>query len=694
MGELRWRLAGDDGGQGALFSDEELVERHAGGGEYRGLEFLHVNARRIINEVPGASRMPFRYTINAYRGCSHACAYCLSGETPILMANGRTKPLADIEVGDDVYGTARVGGYRRYVRTQVLDHWSTLKRAYRVTLEDGTELISSGDHRFLTERGWKHVTGAGQGAACRPHLTSNNKLLGVGRLAAPPEHGPEYRVGYLCGMIRGDGHLGSYSYVRPGRRHGDVHGFRLALTDLEGLRRTRAFLHDYGIVTAEFPFQQAVGARKEMRAIRTSARASVAAITRLVDFPDSVLDEWCKGFLAGIFDAEGSYSRGILRIANTNAGIIERICVCLRQLGFAFAMDRGRVSHVRVLGGLREHLRFFLTVDPSITRKRVIDGSAIKSAARLGVVEIKPLGIELPMFDITTGTGDFIANGVISHNCFARPTHEYLGLGIGEDFDTKLVVKINAVERVRAELAAPRWDGEHIAMGTNTDPYQRCEAKFHLTRGIVGVLGEAANPFSVLTKSTLILRDLDLLQAAAARTEVRANFSIGTLDEDVWKATEPGTPHPRRRVEAVARLNEAGIPCGVLVAPVLPCISDSPEHLEAVVKACVEAGAVSVSTLPLHLRPGVKEHFMSWLRDNRPELVEEYQCRYRRAYLPSEEQKALSARVRRLVDKYGGRFSPPSATRPVGGRRRRQPSPSGSGGTESGTGVGQLGLGM
>ncbi len=694
MGELRWRLAGDDGGQGSLFSDEELVERHMGGGEYRGLEFLHVNARRIINEVPAASRMPFRYTINAYRGCSHACAYCLSGETPILMANGRTKLLANVEVGDDVYGTARVGSYRRYVRTRVLAHWSTLERAYRVTLEDGTELISSGDHRFLTERGWKYVTGAGQGAACRPHLTCNNKLMGVGRLAVPPEHGPEYREGYLCGMIRGDGHLGSYSYVRPGRRHGDVHRFRLALTDFEGLRRTRSFLHDDGVATSEFLFQQAVGARKELRAIRTSSRAGVAAITRLVEYPNVVSDEWCQGFLAGIFDAEGSYSRGILRIANTDAGIIERICVCLRQLGFLFAIDRGRVSYVRVVGGLREHLRFFLTVDPSITRKRVIDGAAIKSTARLGVVDIKPLGIELPMFDITTGTGDFIANGVVSHNCFARPTHEYLGLGTGEDFDTKLVVKVNAVERVRAELAAPRWAGEHIAMGTNTDPYQRCEAKFHLTRGIVGVLAEAANPFSILTKSTLILRDVDLLQAAAARTEVRANLSIGTLDEDVWKATEPGTPHPRRRVEAVARLNEAGIPCGVLVAPVLPCISDSSEQLEAVVKACVEAGAVSVSALSLHLRPGVKEHFMKWLGSNRPELVEEYDRRYRRAYLPSDEQKALSGRVRRLVDKSRGRFSAPSATRPVGGPQRRQDQrPRSRSSQIEGVG-GQLGLGM
>ena len=247
--------------------------------------------------------------------------------------------------------------------------------------------------------------------------------------------------------------------------------------------------------------------------------------------------------------------------------------------------------------------------------------------------------------------------------CFARPTHEYLGLGIGDDFDRKLVVKVNAVERVRAELAAPRWAGEAIAMGTNTDPYQRCEAKYHLTRGIVRVLGEAANPFSILTKSTLVLRDLDVLREAAARTSVRANLSIGTLDEAVWKATEPGTPHPRRRVEAVARLNAAGIPCGVLVAPVLPGISDGEDQLAEVVKACVGAGAVSVTALPLHLRPGVREHFLSWLAANRPELAADYERRYRRAYLPGRDQEAVVGAVRRLVAAARRRHgAPPPAT--------------------------------
>jgi len=234
--------------------------------------------------------------------------------------------------------------------------------------------------------------------------------------------------------------------------------------------------------------------------------------------------------------------------------------------------------------------------------------------------------------------------------CFARPTHEYLGLGTGEDFDSKIVVKVNAVERVRAELASPRWEGEHIAMGTNTDPYQKAEGKYHLTRGIIGALGEAANPFSILTKSTLVLRDLDVLTKAAGRTDVRMNFSIGTLDREVWRLTEPGTPPPDKRVEAMRRLNDAGIPCGVLIAPILPGLSDREEQIRGVVEACVGAGAVSISVIPLHLRPGVREHYMGWLAGARPDLLPLYEERFRgRAYQPKSVVSDLSDTVRTMV---------------------------------------------
>jgi DNA repair photolyase len=577
--QLRWRLADDDSGQQSLF-DEERSEWRAGHGEFRGLEFLHVRARRVINQVPASSRMSFRYTINAYRGCSHACTYCLQGDTPVLMGDGRTKPLAEVRVGDAVYGTIRQGAYRRYVVTEVLDHWSTVKPAYRLRLHDGTAFVAGGDHRFLTDRGWKYVTGSEHGGSRRPHITASNKLMGTGHFSPPPERGPEYRRGYGCGLIR-----------------------------------------------------------------------AVALATETVASADVAPPEWCKGFLAGIFDAEGSYSRGVLRIASTEPAIIECIEACLRRFDFPFAVQptggRKGLVYIRLLGGLRQQLRFFHTVDPAVTRKRTFEGTALKSqTAGLRVESVEPLGLELPLYDLTTGTGDFIANGVVSHNCFARPTHEYLNLNAGEDFERRIVVKINAVERVRAELASKRWAGDLIAMGTNTDPYQRCEGKYRLTRGIVEALSDAGNPFSVLTKSTLILRDLDVLAEAARRTEVRAALSIGTLDEEVWRSSEPGTPHPRQRLEAVARLNAAGIPTSVLVAPILPGLSDAPEQLAAIARAAAEAGAVSITPIVLHLRSGVREEYLGWLAEYYPELMVEYERLYRRAYAPKAFQKEVLARFR------------------------------------------------
>jgi DNA repair photolyase len=493
--ELRWRQADEPQAQGALF-DEPVFEREPGRGEFRGMEFLHVRAQRIINEVPGAP-FGFRYTINAYRGCSHACTYCLAGDTPILMADGSTKALADVRPGDEVCGTGRDGGRRRCVPTTVVDHWSTTKPAYRVTLADDTGLVASGDHRFLTDRGWKHVSRTGLGSGPRPHLTRHHSLIGV----------------------------------------------------------------------------DAVGT------------GSSAAAT--------------------------------------------------------------------------------------------IDDIVVSGGARRRVVGIEPLEGQRELFDITTGTGDFVANGVVTHNCFARPTHTYLDLDADRDFERRIVVKVNAASRLRHELDPRRWAGDLIAMGTNTDPYQRAEGKYRLTRGIIEALVEHANPFSILTKSTLVLRDVDLLAEAAQRTDVRVNLSIGTLDEAVWRTTEPGTPHPGQRVRAVEQLNAAGVPTGVLVAPVLPDLSDRPEQLDAVVRACVDAGARSISSVLLHLRPGVKEVFLGRLAESHPHLLASYRRRYRdRAYAPKAEQRALERRVRGLVRRSGG--LPAERTDPrhmTGSARASDPSP-------------------
>jgi DNA repair photolyase len=235
--------------------------------------------------------------------------------------------------------------------------------------------------------------------------------------------------------------------------------------------------------------------------------------------------------------------------------------------------------------------------------------------------------------------------------CFARPTHRYLDLDPGIDFERRIVVKVNAVERLRAELKAPSWAGDRIAMGTNTDPYQPAEGRYQLTRGLIQALSEARNPFSILTKSTMVLRDIDLLAEAARRTTVRVDLSIGTLDERAWRTTEPGTPPPLQRIEAVRRLVDAGIECGVFVAPVIPGISDAPEQLEAVVRASLEAGAASIATVLLHLRPGVRELFLPWLQRDRPDLVAAYDALYASpsGYAPQETRRAHAGRMASLT---------------------------------------------
>ncbi len=617
--------------------------------EAMGINFHEVHARSALNHVQGG-RFGFDWTINPYRGCTHACVYCLGGETPIQMADGRTKSLAEVRVGDAVYGTVRRGAYRRYEVTTVLAHWSTCKPGYRVTLEDGTELIASGDHRFLTaQRGWKYVTGAEQGASRRPHLTPKNKLMGFGALGSSVGESAEYRRGYLCGLIRGDGHVGSYAYERAGRTNYEVHRFRLALTDDEALARAKGYLADVGIPTEEFQFLEGNERHRSMRAIRTSARDNVDRVRDLIRWRDSSSEDWTRGFLAGIFDAEGCRYES-LRISNKDPEIIERTAGGLRELGFSCTVERPNaigVRNVRLLGGLPEQLRLFQGVDPAITRKRSIDGIALKSTAKLGVVSIEPLCRRIQMFDITTGTGDFIADGVVSHNCFARRTHAYLDLDAGRDFEREIVVKVNVPELVRGELRRKSWKRELVALGTNTDPYQWVESRYRMMPEILAALEEAETPVSVLTKSPLVMRDIEIFERMAKHLPVSVNLSVPTLDEDAWRATEPHTPSPSARLDAVAELRRRGIDSGVLIAPLMPGINDSPEQVKPIIDRAREANASFLGGVALHLRAEVRDVFFAWLETKRPDLLPRYENLYRgRSYLRPEQRKQATRALR------------------------------------------------
>ena len=231
--------------------------------------------------------------------------------------------------------------------------------------------------------------------------------------------------------------------------------------------------------------------------------------------------------------------------------------------------------------------------------------------------------------------------------CFARPTHRYLEFDAGRDFEREIVVKVNAPEVLARELARPSWTREHVALGTNTDPYQWVEARYKLMPGIWRALLEQRTPCSVLTKSPLLLRDLPLLAELAAEGLFGAALSVPTLDERAWRATEPHTPHPAARLEAVAKLVDAGIPTSVLVAPLMPGINDDPAAVAEIVRRAREAGARSVTPVALHLRAGVREVFIDWLERERPELAGRYGEIYARgAYVPADERRRLAALVR------------------------------------------------
>ncbi|MGH8400583.1 MAG: PA0069 family radical SAM protein, partial [Gammaproteobacteria bacterium] len=378
--------------------------------------------------------------------------------------------------------------------------------------------------------------------------------------------------------------------------------------------------------------------------------ANIDRITRLIDWPVAPTASWCKGFLAGIFDAEGSCSDGILRISNSDAAIISQIMACLRRFDFTFAReyvarDTGKsIQVIRLRGGLKEHLRFFHTTDNAILRKRDFSGQAVKSSARLRVISIEPLSGVHDFFDITTGTADFIANGIVSHNCYARPSHAYLNLSPGLDFETKLFYKAHAAELLDQELRRPGYRCQPITLGANTDPYQPVERKLRVTRSLLEVMQRFAQPASIITKSALITRDIDILADMAQRELVSVMVSVTTLDDDLKRKLEPRTPNGLTRLKTVRALAAAGVPVGVLVAPIIPLVNDA--ELERILEHAAEAGARGAGYVLLRLPYEVKGMFREWLQTHLPLRAEHVMSIIRQSRAGKDYDARFGTRMR------------------------------------------------
>ncbi|KQS54653.1 hypothetical protein ASG36_19435 [Geodermatophilus sp. Leaf369] len=252
--------------------------------------------------------------------------------------------------------------------------------------------------------------------------------------------------------------------------------------------------------------------------------------------------------------------------------------------------------------------------------------------------------------------------------CFARGTHEWLELDTGADFDQEIVVKTNIAEVLRRELGRASWKREHVALGTNTDPYQRAEGRYRLMPPVIEALARSGTPFSILTKGTLAQRDLPLLAAASRDVPIGMGVSLAIWDDDLHRSLEPGVPTPKARLELVRRIRDAGLPCGVFLAPVLPGLTDQRDHLEKAIAAVAEAGATGITVVPLHLRPGAREWFTTWLSREHPRLVSRYRSLYGRgAYVPADYRQWLSARVGPMLAAHGLDSHTGGVARGVGG---------------------------
>jgi len=245
------------------------------------------------------------------------------------------------------------------------------------------------------------------------------------------------------------------------------------------------------------------------------------------------------------------------------------------------------------------------------------------------------------------------------HYCFARKYQSHLELDAGDQFASVIFVKTNFVEVLRRELDKPAWAKESIGFGTATDPYQPIEGTYKLSRGTLEALRDAASPVGIVTKGPMIVRDIDVLKDLSARASCRIHMSVPTVDEDAWEKLEPGVAHPMQRLKAVRTLVDAGIDCGVLMAPIVPGFSTQPAKIERTIKAIADSGATSLGAMVMHLEGGTRDHFMSLINREYPEMVAKYEKLYASKYVSKDYDK----RVQEVVSLMRARYGPPSRSR-------------------------------
>jgi DNA repair photolyase len=358
----------------------------------------------------------------------------------------------------------------------------------------------------------------------------------------------------------------------------------------------------------------------------------------------SLPPSYCRGFVAGFFDAEG-HGGTSLRMSQVDHAVLRRVEAYAAAFGFRFRLEdrAGRASTLRLVGDLTERLRFLSVFRPAFSRRTESLYGRQLTLPPDPVVAVEP-GPVTDVMDIQTSTRTFYAAGLATHNCYARPTHEYLGFSAGLDFESKIMVKVDAPALLRQELASPRWRPQVIAMSGVTDPYQPVERKLRITRGCLEVLAEFRNPVAIVTKNHLVTRDIDLLAELAAHDAAAVNVSVTSLDPELQRVMEPRTSIPARRLAAIGALAAAGIPVRAMVAPVVPGLTD--HEIPRILEAVAEAGARGASFIMLRLPYGVKDLFAQWLAAHFPDRKEKVLNRIRDLRGGKLNETGFGARMR------------------------------------------------
>lgn len=528
-------------------------------------------ALKVIYNPKGRAREYSEYALNIYNGCDFGCKYCLDKDTLILKSDLKSVKIKDLKIGDKIIGVSKPTnkkGNLKFVESIVEHIWITEKEVCEIELENGMNVKCSKDHRWLTDRGWKYVTGSESGLNRRPFLTENNYIRILSPLQETPFENEEYIKGYLSGMIRGDGHLKTYNnyerdVLRKDRNNKiyhikeNYHRFYLRLADKEPIDKVNKYLSSYGIVLSEFRNKQ------NMFCVATSRKEDFQSITQLINWSNSF--EYRRGFLSGIFDAEGSYLDGKLRISNSDLEIIGFIQDSFKLFGFNYEMDvpcktkNKLVNCIRLVGGRESYVRFIQLIDPCINRKRNIINQSVKSNSKIKKISL--LGYTDTLYDIQTSTSNFIANGMISHNCFVPLVLKRNR----EDFHKDLSGRNDFLKKVESDCIKLEGLKERVLLCFTCDPYNSLDLELQTTRKVLELFKKYNINFQILTKGgNRARRDFDLYK----KDDAFATTLTFTNDEKS-KLWEVNAPLPSDRMDTLKYAHSIGIETWVSLEPVV-----------------------------------------------------------------------------------------------------------------------------